>query len=174
MKLLFLMLRVYWRNRRQPPVSELSGRTEETFRVSLGDLDSNWHMNNARYLNYLEAGRFSLQCRTGFLALARKRRWFSPVVQLRIAYYRPLKLFQKFSVSTQIIKVEERWLYLLHEIFSSEKLICRALVRSTIRSGRDNVPPQVYATAAGYEVKDISVPNEVQDWLNEMAKDLPR
>ncbi len=53
------------------------------------------HMNHARYFNYLEAVRWDLQIRSGFLRLALKNGWIGPLASVQMDFYRPLTLFQK-------------------------------------------------------------------------------
>lgn len=136
-----------------------------SFRVLPIDLDLYRHMNHAKYLNYLEAARWDLQVRSGFLKLALKRGWIGPIASVHIAYFRPLNLFQRFEITTQFIGFEEKWFYILQRIWLGEKEACRALIRGTVRQGRSNVSSAVYLAELGFDPNHMEIPPEVVDWV---------
>ena len=46
-----------------------------SFRAGLTDIDMFMELNNARYFNYMEIGRWDYSYRIGFLGLMKKQRW---------------------------------------------------------------------------------------------------
>lgn len=89
-------------------MTDINQKTSHKFRVLPIDIDVYRHMNHAKYLNYLEAARWDLQVRSGFLKLALSKGWIGPLSHVQVDYYRPLKVFQKFEVTTQFIAFEEK------------------------------------------------------------------
>jgi YbgC/YbaW family acyl-CoA thioester hydrolase len=135
------------------------------FRVLPTDLDQNWHMNNARYLNYMEASRHDLQIRLGFFMLALKKGWYAPIKGIEIEFLRPLKLFQRFEVSARIVKATHSELWVYQEITSNGKTIARALVRTLIKKGRETIPPGIYLQPLNASENEIFPPQSIQAWI---------
>ncbi len=147
------------------PIKDINHITRHQFRVLPIDIDVYRHMNHAKYLNYLEAARWDLQVRSGFLKLAMKKGWIGPLGHVQLDYYRPLTLFQKFEVTTQFIGFEEKWLYMLQRVWSNDKEVARALIKSTIRKGRQNIPPEQYLDPLGFDRASLQVPEDLKDWV---------
>ena len=149
----------------------------ETGRVAMrvwpGDLDVLWHMNNGRYLTIMDLGRVDFLIRSGLLDKIRQRKWFPVVAALSITYKRPLKLWQKFEMTTRIAGWDERWIYLQQEFHSGGKLVAAALIKGTFRStegavpmaalvelsGFKGLPPQIPPAAAGLSEFEITPSN---------------
>ena len=149
----------------------------ETGRVPMwvwpGDLDVLWHMNNGRYLTIMDLGRVDFLIRSGLLDKLRQRNWYPVVAALSITYKRPLKLWQKFEMTTRVAGWDERWIYLQQEFHSGGKLVAAALVKGTFRSAEGAVPmaaivelsgfkgepPQIPAAAAGLSESEIAPGN---------------
>ena len=146
-------------------ITDINHVTCHTFRVLPIDIDVYRHMNHAKYLNYLEAARWDLQVRSGFLKLALRKGWIGPLGHVQLDYYRPLTLFQKFEVTTQFIAFEDKWLYILQRVWSKDKEVARALVKSTIRKGRTNITPEQYLDPLGFNRASLSIDEDLKDWV---------
>ena len=59
-------------------------------RVWPQDIDFNLHLNNARYLSFMDYGRIHLSAATGILTPVLKERWIPLVGSLSITYRRSL------------------------------------------------------------------------------------
>ena len=151
-------------------IKEINEVTTHSFRVLPIDLDLYFHMNHAKYFNYLEAARWDLQVRSGFLKLALKKGWIGPLGHVQVDFLRPLKLFQKFEITTQFVRFDEKWLYIVQRIWSKDKEVARALVRSTIRKGFENIPPDQYLSPLGFKIEDLEVDDELREWVNNRAQ----
>lgn len=143
----------------------ISEPISNNFRVLPIDIDVYRHMNNAKYLNYMESSRWGLMTRCGLLKTAIKNKWTAPIRSIDIEYYRPLKLWQHFELQTQFVGFDEKWFYMTQRFFSEKKEMARAFVRGTVRRGRTNVPPSEYlATFVGIE-PDLSIPDDLEEWV---------
>lgn len=165
----FRVFRVVLASLFRPRIQDLSAGVVESFRVTPFDLDVFKHMNNARYLSYMEVARWSFQIQTGFLQLAIKKGWISPLSRIDIRYNRPLKLFQKFTVSVSLIRIDEKFVYLYQEFRSDGKVVAQALVASALREKRKIVPVEQYLTPLGYRRERVYTPPKLHTWLNEFA-----
>ena len=149
----------------KPKMNSATMIIEDHFRVLPFDIDVYRHMNNAKYLNYMEAVRWGLMLRTGFLKASIKRGWIGPIAAMYIEYFRPLGLGQKFTLTTQFIHFEETRFFVLHRFWSKEKEVARAMVKGTVRKGRTNIPPGEYLGVLGLDSSKPEVDSEIQEWL---------
>jgi YbgC/YbaW family acyl-CoA thioester hydrolase len=153
------------RNALRPRLQSLEDEVSERFWVKPTDLDVFRHVNNARYLRYMEAGHWGLLVRCGFLWQGARRGWIAPLRSLHVEYFRPLSLGQRFEVRTRFVGFEDRWFYVLHRVFVGDREAARALVQGTVRRGRENVPPAGYLTPLGLAPADARVPADNTDWV---------
>ena len=116
-------------------------------RVWPQDIDFNLHLNNARYLSFMDYGRIHLSAATGILAPVLKERWIPLVGSLSITYRRSLALFAPFTLTTRTLCWDEKWFY-MEQVFrshvsrSQEGLVAIAWVKGLFRATDGNVPPQ--------------------------------
>jgi acyl-CoA thioesterase FadM len=113
--------------------------TSLSFRVWISDVDLSI-MNNAAMLTIMEMGRIDLIIRTGFLIHAWKNRLYLPLASISAQFRRPLKRFQKFQLKTQLIYWDEKWIYISHRVVREGKTIAVALVKSTLKKGKELIP----------------------------------
>jgi acyl-CoA thioesterase FadM len=69
-----------------------------TFRCLPTDIDSNVHLNNARYMMLADLGRIDIFLRAGLLGLARRNGWAPIMGGLQSVYVREIRLWRKFDV----------------------------------------------------------------------------
>jgi thioesterase-3 len=102
------------------------------------------HVNNARYLEFLEEGRWdyleSRGPRGGFGSLG----VFPVVVHLAISYRRPASAGDTLRITTEVVEVSSRKIVMHQEIYqqATEKLCCDAdvsIVLVDAQSGRPRV-----------------------------------
>jgi acyl-CoA thioesterase FadM len=108
------------------------------FRVWLTDIDVSI-MNHAAMMTVMEAGRIDMMVRSGFFRLARKNRWYFPSSAISVQFIRPLKTFQKATLTTIVSHVCEDSIYLEQKITRREKLIAICIVKGTIKKGRETL-----------------------------------
>lgn len=112
----------------KPRIKQLDAPLTHRFFVWPLDLDENLHMNNSRYLNYMELARWDLNIRSGFLKHALKNRIIAPVLNTAIVYRRSLGPWQTFDVHTQIVHRNQQSLYVEHSISRQHKLYAVAIM----------------------------------------------
>ena len=69
-----------------------------SFRCLPTDIDTNIHLNNARYMMLADLGRIDLFLRSGFVGLARKNGWTPMLGGLQAVYVREIGLWRRFDV----------------------------------------------------------------------------
>lgn len=73
-----------------------------SFRCLPTDIDTNGHLNNARYMMLADVGRIDIFARAGLIALARKNRWAPMMGGLQAVYAREIRLWKTFEVVSTI------------------------------------------------------------------------
>ena len=73
-----------------------------TFRCLPSDIDSNLHLNNARYMMLADLGRIDIFMRGSLLAIARKNGWAPMMGGLQSVYVREIRLWRKFEVVSTV------------------------------------------------------------------------
>ncbi|MEQ8451924.1 MAG: thioesterase family protein [Nitratireductor sp.] len=73
-----------------------------SFRCLPSDIDSNIHLNNARYMMLADLGRIDLFLRAGLLGLARRNKWAPMMGGVQSVYVREIRLWRRFDVLSSI------------------------------------------------------------------------
>ena len=73
-----------------------------SFRCLPTDIDSNLHLNNARYMMLADLGRIDIFMRAGLIGLARQNRWAPMMGGLQSVYVRELRLWKRFDVVSTV------------------------------------------------------------------------
>lgn len=134
----WLRLLIAFISARFRPALTVNGYSEIRFRVWLTDVDASI-MNHAAMMTVMEAGRIDFMMRCGFFRLARRNKWYVPSASISVQFMRPLKLFQRAALITNVFHVNDQWIYLEQRITRRGKVIATCLVKSTIKNQRDHV-----------------------------------
>lgn len=129
-------LRVYTR-RNDTPTHQAFDEVHEGFRVGLTDIDLNLHLNNAKYLRFMDLARLEHLVSTGLLYRFFRTKTNPIVANTEIAYVRELRTFQRFTVSARLIGYDERYFYYEQRFVSDGKLCTHAFLRlACVREGK--------------------------------------
>jgi acyl-CoA thioesterase FadM len=139
-------------------------------RVWPQDIDFNLHLNNARYLSFMDYGRIHLSAATGILTLVLKERWMPLVGSLSITYRRPLALFAPFTLATRTLCWDEKWVYMEQIFRAREGLVAIAWVKGLFRAPDGNVPPQHIVDIIAPGTISPPVPEAIEQW-NSLSKE---
>lgn len=115
--------------------------SSKTFRVWLTDIDASI-MNHAAMLTVFESGRIDLMVRTGFFRVARQKKWFFPSSSISVQFFRPLKAFQKAHLLTRVLHISDYFIYTEQKIIRDGKDIALCIVKSKVKSGKENIHTQ--------------------------------
>jgi YbgC/YbaW family acyl-CoA thioester hydrolase len=136
------------------------------FRACFADIDPFIVLNNARYFNYMELGRWDFSCRVGFLKLMRKNKWGVVVGGSSIRFRRKISFLSKFTLTTQLICHDGRWFYFLQETYLNGRICSSALMKIgvTSKSGL------VQSTEILKKINRIDWGSEIPDWVTAWAE----
>lgn len=118
------LARVYLRWRLAGKPRGLTSRIE--FRASAFDCDWYGHINNARYLEYLDCGRTDFLLRSGLAAHSRANHWVPVVGGIRIRYRREIRQGARFEIETTFNRIEGKALVFDQRIWLGETLATEA------------------------------------------------
>lgn len=112
MSLFFRTLWVYILSFFRAPITDITAVNTVDFIVLPNDLDTNLHMNNGRYLTIMDLGRFDLVLRSGILKFMIKQKSMPVLAAAQMRWRLSLQPFQKYTLETQVICWDEKWVYM--------------------------------------------------------------
>jgi acyl-CoA thioesterase FadM len=139
-------------------------------RVWPQDIDFNLHLNNSRYLIFMDYGRVRLMAATGILDPALRERWMPLVGSVSITYRRSLALFAGFDLTTRMLCWDEKWFYMEQVFRTEEGLAAIAWVKGLFRAKEGNVSPQRMADMVAPGAVSPPVPDSLRQW-NALTKE---
>lgn len=123
-----------------------------SYRVHLWDIDANLHMNNVKYLKYLERGRVEHMIATPWMNETFDKGLRALIANTEISYVRELKPFQRFNVETRISSWDDKYVY-FEQLFTYKRTVfTAAVIRMAIvnvRTGKRESPVQVMQDTFG-------------------------
>jgi acyl-CoA thioesterase FadM len=135
-----------------------------TFRVLPNDLDTNFHMNNGRYLTLMDLGRFDMMLRLGVVRTLLRRRWNPVLASVTVRFRRELSPFQRYELRTRILCWDERWIFLEQRFTRGAELVAVGVAKSVVVGPQGRVAPRELVAALGYGVASPPVPPGIRAW----------
>jgi len=134
------------------------------FRVLPTDCDVNLHMNNGRYLAFMDLGRLHLVAQIGLLGIILRRRWGAALGAAEINFIRPLAPFQKFELATRLVTWDEKYAYMEQRFESRGALCAHAFVKGLFLDRNGRIEPPEVAAALGATAVPPPMPEELRIW----------
>ena len=146
------------------PRKGLLEESRVAFRVLPTDCDVNLHMNNGRYLAFMDLGRLHLVAQIGLLGIILRRRWGAALGAAEINFIRPLAPFQRFELITRLVTWDEKYAYMEQRFESSGVLCAHAFVKGLFLDRNGRVEPSTVSAALGVTVVPPPMPEELRIW----------
>lgn len=141
-------------------------------RVYPNDLDSNFHMNNGRYLTVMDLGRLNLILRTPLLPVVWKKKYAPVLASAQVRFRVQMKCFQLFDLETRVLGWDEKWMYMEQRfLFAAgpKKGVVAAiglLKGSFYDPGRKGtVPPDELLAVMNMPKASPDFPSYLRDWI---------
>lgn len=163
MNLYLRLLWLLWRMRSLARC-DLFAPSRVPFRVLPNDCDGNLHLNNGRYLSFMDLGRLHLTVQVGLMPHVRRNRWMPVLAAVEITFIRSLNPFERFDLVTRIITWDEKYVYLEQTFERDGERCAHAFVKGLFigRSGR--VPNAEIVGAISYEGAPPPMTDALQRW----------
>ena len=88
--------------------------------VRYGDLDPQWHVNNARYLSFLEQARMSYLVHLGLWDGQDFNRLGLIVADIHISYLAPMLIFHKYRLDQRVARLGNKSLVFDYQLVDEE------------------------------------------------------
>lgn len=111
---------------------ELTDTSEITLTANINDIDHFFEMNNGRIFTLFDLGRNDFAIRSGLAKKLFKHRWGLVVAGSTIQYRKRVRLFDKVTIKTRLIAVDERWFYIDQSMWVKGQPTCSALLRTGV------------------------------------------
>lgn len=139
-------------------------------RVWPNDIDFNLHMNNARYLSWMDYGRMHLLARARLLEHIFRDRWMPLVGAVWMTYRRSLALFAPFTLTSRLMCWDERWFYLEQTFNGREGLAAVGWVKGALRGQEGVIDPRRVLERIEPGIVSPAIPEAIVDW-NELTRE---
>lgn len=159
LRLLLLLFRL-WRL----PRRGLLEPSRVSFRVLPTDCDVNFHMNNGRYLTFMDLGRVHLMQQIGLIPHIRANRWAPVLAAAEIQFIRQLAPLQKFDLVTRLVTWDDKYAYMEQRFESGGTLHAHAFVKGLFLDRAGRVPSATVVAALGYAGAAPPMPPELRLW----------
>jgi YbgC/YbaW family acyl-CoA thioester hydrolase len=145
--------------------SSIYERTSISMRVLPVDLDLLRHVNNGMYFSYMDFGRWNMIFSSGIYDFSRSRKWYSVVAGETIRFRKSLKLWDKFTIETQVLGNDEKYFYISQVFLHKGEVMATAMVKVRfLKMSGGTVPALQVIREFGGEEK--SPGNISLDWQN--------
>lgn len=161
------ILAVFFRSRRSPRL-ELTAVSKVKYRVLPTDVDFLMHMNNGRYLSYMDFGRVDLTQRTGISQLLTRHGIYAVVGANTMTYRKSLNLFQAFTLETRFIGTDERSFYIEQRFVVDDEVFARGIVRGRlIKKGVGAIKVAELEDITGHDWSAWRAESDILRWAEE-------
>lgn len=147
---------------------------ETTFRARPWDVDMFMEVNNGRLLTLYDLGRFDLAIRIGLTTILRKNKWGLVVAGSSTRYRRRVRMFDKVTMRTQVIGMDDKWVYIAQSIWVKGHPTSSALLRTGVTAKGRVIPANEVVAALGSGERQAEMPDWVHAWIEaDAGRDWP-
>lgn len=134
------------------------------FRVGLRDIDFNLHINNARYMVFMERARWDHPVQTNTWDAMLKEKLNFIIAGIEMSYIREIRYGKKFEVETRYLGWDEKYVYMEQRFVVGDKIYAYGLVKAVfLRRGKLAVPAGAALLLGITEASD-PLPEHMQLW----------
>jgi acyl-CoA thioesterase FadM len=163
MNLYLRLLFVLWKIWRLPRTG-LFEESRVAFRVLPTDCDINFHMNNGRYLSFMDLGRVHMTAQIGLLPLIVRKRWMPVLAAAEINFLRQLAPFQKFDLVTRLVTWDDKYAYMEQRFESNGTLCAHAFVKGLFLDKGRRINNASVVAELGHPGEPPAMPEELRIW----------
>lgn len=143
----------------------LSDESRVSFLTLPNDIDANLHMNNGRYLTFMDLGRLDLTMRCGLLRQSLRVGQFPVVGSTMVRFVRSVAHLERFEVTSRILGWDEKWFYFEHRGEVAGRLCAIAWVKGLFRGKGGAIAPAEIVALAGWSESSPELPDALRKWV---------
>ncbi len=133
-------------------------------RVLPWDIDYNLHLNNSRYLSYMDYARIRLLGRLGLLKHFFSRKHSGLVGSVDVTYRRSLNFGVRFTIESRMACWDDKWFYMEQIFRGPSGLATHAWVKTLFRGPEGNLAPQSVVDTLAPGVESPPLPPRLLEW----------
>lgn len=118
-------------------------------RVLPNDIDINKHMNNGRYLTICDLSRVDIFIRTGLAKTMMREKWMPVISEHTMKYKKPLKLFQRYEVTMEIIGWDGKFFHMHHTFKQNNRVVAVGSSNGCVVSKNGVISPEQVMRTVG-------------------------
>lgn len=134
------------------------------FRVWPTDCDLNLHMNNGRYLTFMDLGRVHLLAQIGLLGRLVRRRWTPVLSAAEINFFRPVPPLRRFDLVTRLLTWDEQYFYIEQRFLAGGRLCAVAMVKGVFLHRHTRIESRAILEMLGLDLAAPDMPEAVRHW----------
>ncbi|MFL6623074.1 MAG: thioesterase family protein [Sulfurifustaceae bacterium] len=146
------------------PRRDLFAPSRVSFRVWPNDCDLNFHMNNGRYLAFIDLARLHFMAQAALFRPLVRHHWRPVLSALEINFIRSLKPLQKFDVVTRVLTWDGKYVYMEHRFEAGGVLYASATARGLFLHGGRTVTIAEVIRTLGLKLSPPPMPALVNHW----------
>ncbi len=120
--------------------TSVSEESKTRFMVLPHDIDLNIHLNNGRFLAFMDLGRLDFVIRTGAARIFLDKKWNPVVASATVRYRKSLGLFRRFDLHTRIVGSDHKFVYIEQDFVVKNELYARGAVKICFLHKKKIVP----------------------------------
>src|SRR5262245_54315414 len=159
LRLLYVLWKI-WRLSRKGLFDE----SRVAFLVLPTDCDINFHMNNGRYLAFMDLGRLHMLAQVGLLRIMVRKRWMPVLAAAEIQFIRQLAPFQKFDLVSRVVTWDEKYAYMEQRFESNGTLCAHAFAKGLFLDKGGRIANSAVVAELGYRGEPPPMPEELKIW----------
>lgn len=168
------ILRSVYLNARNKKLAKRSGKsavkkdffasTKRRFRVGLRDIDFNLHINNARYMVFMERARWDHPVQTHTWDGMMKNKLNFIVAGIEMGYIREIRWFKRFEVDTRYLGWDDKYFYIEQRFIADGKIHAYGLVKAVFMQKGKLATPQSVAQQLNIGQPPEALPGHINQW----------
>lgn len=137
---------------------------KRSFRVGIFDIDFNLHINNARYMVFMERARWDHPVQTATWDVMFKNKLNPIIAGIEMGYIREIRFGVKFDVETRYLGWDEKYVYIEQRFVVGSNVHAYGLVKAVFfQNGKLKKPADV-AHYLGVEKHCEPLPEHMELW----------
>ncbi|KZZ44234.1 MAG: thioesterase family protein [Saccharospirillaceae bacterium] len=138
--------------------------TKRTFRVGFRDIDFNMHINNARYMVFMERARWDHPVQTASWDKMLGSKLNFIVAGIEMGYIREIRLFKTFDVETRYVGWDDKYFYIEQRFVADGKIHAYGLVKAVFMQRGKLASPSAVATQLNIGSPEEPLPEHMEQW----------
>jgi len=134
------------------------------FRVGLRDIDFNLHINNSRYMVFMERARWDHPVQTDTWDLMLKEKLNFIVAGIEMGYIREIRFGKQFEVETRYLGWDEKYVYLEQRFIAGGKIHAYGLVKAVFLQKGKLAKPSAVANILEIKTAYEALPEHMELW----------